>query len=79
MISQQPATVRQQEIEREVCESWEGITAEQVSRKVREVQHCAMPTLFGGLLATCINKHAPQHTGLLPPAWVAHATADDAR
>jgi hypothetical protein len=66
----QPATARQDEIDRDVSESWANITAPQVRAKIRELEGNGMRQTLGHFLATAIFKHAPHHLGLLPPEWL---------
>ena len=66
----QPATARQDEIDRDVSESWANITAPQVRAKIRELDGNGMRATLGHFLATAIAKHAPHHLGLLPPEWL---------
>ena len=68
--SDQPATVRQRELERKNRESWETISAEQIRTKIRTIRNSSMPPLFGHFFATALAKYAPQHLNLLPPEWL---------
>lgn len=74
ITSDQPASVKQREIEREVRESWQGITAEQARAKIRALNGNPMRLTLGHMLASALRKHAPQHLGLLPPEWLADRT-----
>jgi hypothetical protein len=78
IASDQPATVRQREIDQAVRDSWRNITAENVRAKVRAVQDSPMPPALGAFLATALRKHAPQHLGLLPPKWLAERPGEPA-
>jgi len=72
IASDQPATIRQREIERDARESWENVTAEQVNAKIRAIRadSGALTQTLGSFLAAALAKHAPRHLGLLPPAWI---------
>lgn len=70
IASDQPAAVRQREIEREARESWQNITPEQVRAKIRTIRAGWQPRTYGPFLASALRKHAPQHLGLLPPEWL---------
>ena len=70
IASDQPASIKQREVEREVRESWEGITPEKIRAKVREIDNCPMSRVMGHMFGTAVRKHAPQHLGLLRPEWL---------
>ena len=70
IVGKQPATAAQDEIDRDVRESWANITAPQVRAKIRELEGNGMRATLGHFLATAIAKHAPHHLGLLPPEWL---------
>ena len=74
IASDQPAAVRQREIEREARESWQNITPEQVRSKIRAVRDGWQPRTYGSFLASALRKHAPQHLGMLPPEWLVEHT-----
>ena len=74
----QPATARQDEIDRDVSESWANITAPQVRAKIRELDGNGMRQTLGHFLATAVAKHAPHHLGLLPPEWIDAPPAEPA-
>lgn len=74
ITSDQNATVRQREIDREVRESWQTITDADVRAKIRAVLDSPMPQSFGPFLAAALRKHAPQHLPLLPPQWLKERT-----
>jgi hypothetical protein len=74
IAGKQAATARQDEIDREVSESWANITASQVRAKIRELEGNGMRATLGHFLATALAKHAPHHLGLLPPEWLKDTT-----
>jgi hypothetical protein len=69
----QSASAQQRERDRENRESWEGITAAQVRAHIRDLADFAptdMAIAHRGILAHALANRAPQHLGLLPPAWL---------
>jgi len=70
IASDQAATVRQRAIERECRESWEGVTAEQVRAKIRDLDSHPFRLLLGRMLATALRRHAATNLGLLPPEFL---------
>jgi hypothetical protein len=71
ITSDQPATVKQREVEREAHESWANITPEQVRAKIRTIRDGFNPNAWGRCFAAALRNHAPRHLGLLPPEWLA--------
>lgn len=79
ITADQPATIRQREIEREVRESWANVSAAQVRTRINDIR--AIPRANGvgsavarassSFLTTAVRKYAPHHLGLLPPEWLA--------
>jgi hypothetical protein len=74
IASDQPGTIKQREIERQVRDSWTNISEAQVRAKIRTIRDGWMPGLYGAFLASCLRKHAPHHLALLPPEWLAERT-----
>jgi hypothetical protein len=70
IASDQSATVKQREIERECRGSWDGITPEQIRAKVRELNGNPTRDTLGRFLTGAVAKHAPEHLRLLPPQWL---------
>jgi len=70
IAADQPATVKQREIEREVAESWANITPEQIRQKIRNLDGNPMHETLGPWLATALAKYATHHLGQLPPQWL---------
>ncbi|HEY2617813.1 MAG TPA: hypothetical protein VGI78_10780 [Acetobacteraceae bacterium] len=70
ITADQPATIRQREIERQCRESWESVTAEQVRAKIRAIRDSWKPAVYGHFLGIALIKYAPHHLGLLPPEWL---------
>ena len=65
----QPATIRQREIEREVHDSWANETADAVKARVANIEHGPFALAVGRALAAALGSHAPHHLPLLPLAW----------
>ena len=49
---------------------WGAMTAEQLRRRIANLDGHPFRVSFGRIMASAIHRHAPHLEGLLPPEWL---------